>query len=242
MEIDLSTDNGRTWSRVWHQGAGDAVGPVSVPIPRAAGKSRVRVRFRYAGDDAWWWSVGDVLIGTPGCAALKGGLVTGLVTQRGCGRPVDGATVTASGSAAGAAPGIAAATGDPALSGGLYQVFSPAGRHLFTASAGGYAAASATVPVTAGQADPPGLGADREERGGPARGAAQPARRHDRGQPARRGAGQAGDPARAAGPVLHGHADHRRPGPADRRQGRPVLGHHRALAGGQPRAERQRGG
>ena len=150
-EIDLSTDNGRTWSRVWHQGAGDAVGPVSVPIPRAAGKSRVRVRFRYAGDDAWWWSVGDVLIGTPGCAALKGGLVTGLVTQRGSGRPVDGATVTASGSAAGAAPGIAAATGDPALSGGLYQVFSPAGRHSFTASAGGYAAASATVPVTAGR-------------------------------------------------------------------------------------------
>ena len=70
-EVDLSTDNGRTWSRVWYQDAGDAVGPVSIPIPRAAAKSGVRVRFRYAGDDAWWWSVGDVLIGTPGCAAQR---------------------------------------------------------------------------------------------------------------------------------------------------------------------------
>jgi hypothetical protein len=150
-EIDLSTDNGRTWSRVWHQDAGDAVGPVSVPIRQAAGQSRVRVRFRYAGDRAWWWSVGDVLIGTPGCAARPGGLVAGLVTQHGSGRPVDGATVTASGSAAGTAPGISAATGNPALSGGLYQLFSPAGRTTFTASASGYEAASATVPVSAGR-------------------------------------------------------------------------------------------
>ncbi|MGH3407293.1 MAG: carboxypeptidase regulatory-like domain-containing protein, partial [Streptosporangiaceae bacterium] len=100
-EIDLSTDNGRTWTQVWHHGTGDAVGPVSVPVPRAAGKSGVRVRFRYAGDDAWWWSVGDVLIGTPGCAALRGGLVTGLVTQHGSGRPVDGATVTSAGTGSG---------------------------------------------------------------------------------------------------------------------------------------------
>lgn len=142
--IDLSTDNGHRWTRVWHQGAADAVGPVRVPIPQAAGKSQVRVRFRYAGDDGWWWSVGSVLIGTPGCSALPGGLVTGLVTQHGSGRAVDGATVTSATSA----PGIAAAAG-PALSGALYQVFSPAGRHTFTASAPGYAATSASVPVTA---------------------------------------------------------------------------------------------
>jgi hypothetical protein len=146
-QVDLSTDNGRTWSTVWRQGTDDSVGPVNVPIPQAAGESRVRVRFRYSGDDAWWWAVGDVLVGTPGCVALPGGLVTGLVTDHGTSGPVDGATVT---SVAGGT-GVAAGTSDPAVPGGLYQLFSPAGSQRLTAAAGGYTSAAATVDVAASQ-------------------------------------------------------------------------------------------
>ena len=145
-EIDLSTD-GRRWAPVWQQRGGDAVGPVSVPIPQAAGKSGARVRFRYRGDDAWWWAIGNILVGTPGCVPLAGGLVTGIVRDGGSGLPVDGATVTSSGGVT----GVAAGTTDQAVSGGLYEVFSPAGSQRFTASAAGYQSASAAVQVADGQ-------------------------------------------------------------------------------------------
>ncbi len=146
-EVELSTDGGRRWGAVWHQSGGDAVGRISVPIPQAAGRAGVRVRFRYRGDDAWWWAVGSVLIGTPGCVPLPGGLVSGLVTDHGTGLPVDGATVSSSDGVT----GVAAGTTDQAVPGGLYEVFSPAGSRAFTAAAAGYQAASATVQVAAGQ-------------------------------------------------------------------------------------------
>lgn len=147
-QVGLSTNNGKTWTTIWQQGAQNAIGPVSVPVPQAAGQPGVRVRFRYSGTHSWWWSVGGVLVGSPGCAALPGGLVTGLVTNHSTSRPVYGATVT---SAAGAT-GIAAGTSDPDGPGGLYELFSPAGSQHFTATADGYQSASATVDVAADQA------------------------------------------------------------------------------------------
>ncbi|WP_165774657.1 choice-of-anchor X domain-containing protein [Candidatus Viridilinea mediisalina] len=60
-DVDVSSDNGTTWTNVWRKTA-TFNGPVSLDISRhAAGKSNVLVRFRYynANDD-WLWQIDDV--------------------------------------------------------------------------------------------------------------------------------------------------------------------------------------
>jgi hypothetical protein len=144
-EVELSTDGGSRWQTIWRQTTGDAVGSVSIPIPQAAGKQDVRVRFGYTGHDAWWWTVGDVTVGTAGCAALPGGLVTGYVSSGTT--PIDAATITAA-----ADSGVSAiTTGAPNGTGAIYTLFSPAtGKQAFTATASGYGTARATVNVASG--------------------------------------------------------------------------------------------
>jgi hypothetical protein len=143
-EVRLSTDGGKNWTSVWHQSTTNAIGHVDVPLPQAANAKKVRVRFAYRGRSAWWWSVDNVLIGTPTCVAKAGALVVGTVTDHSTGGPVNGATVSA-----GAASGLSTTTGDPDRPGGFYFLFTPAtDSGKLTASADGYATATTTTTLT----------------------------------------------------------------------------------------------
>ena len=83
------------------------------------------------------------------CGPLPGGLVTGVVRDANTGDGVNGATIAETGKHGGT--GTSEATGDPAIPGGFYWLFSPAGTHTLSATDGGYAAATATVDVKANQ-------------------------------------------------------------------------------------------
>ncbi len=64
-DVDVSVDDGSTWSNVWRKTASYR-GPqtVSINLPQAAGQSQVRVRFHYY-NAVWdaWWQVDDVSLG-----------------------------------------------------------------------------------------------------------------------------------------------------------------------------------
>jgi hypothetical protein len=147
--VDLSTDGGRHWFTIWRQTGADAVGPVDVPIPQAAGQPDVRVRFRYTGDAGWWWSVDNIMVGTRTCVAQPGGLLAGLVTDQATGQPLNGATVT--GAAVSGTAGTSTGSADPSVPAGFYWLFAPAGSGQFTAAAAGYAASASSVSVAANQ-------------------------------------------------------------------------------------------
>jgi N-acetylneuraminic acid mutarotase len=159
--VQVSVDGGKTWTTAaaW---TGTAIpgGPVSVPLPQAAGHPSVRLRFQYLDSPAPtpggsgssnFWQVDDVTVGQ--CQPVPGGLVVGRVTDANTGRAVDGATVTG-GSPARSAVTVATPA-DPAVGGGLYWLFaSPAGRHPFTVAAPGYAPAAYPVTVRDGRVTP----------------------------------------------------------------------------------------
>jgi carboxypeptidase family protein len=148
--VELSVDGGQHWATVWQRSATDAVGHVSIPVPAAAGQPDVQVRFRYTGT-GWYWAVDNVFLGTHACVAQPGGLLLGVVTGQATGNPVDGAQVTTASTQAPAWPaGTAQATSDPALPGGFYWLFTPAGAQQVTATAAGYSAATATVDIPDG--------------------------------------------------------------------------------------------
>jgi hypothetical protein len=151
--VQLSADGGRTWATVWHQTTSNALGPITIAIPQAAGDTAVQARWVFTGGGLGYWAVGDVLIGTQTCVPQKGGLITGIVTAQSGGSAVNGAQI---GDPASPPPypwpeGISLATTDPALPGGFYWLFTPAGSQQLTAAASGYTSASATVNVAAGQ-------------------------------------------------------------------------------------------
>jgi Carboxypeptidase regulatory-like domain len=149
-EVDLSTNGGKTWSTVWRQSSADAVGPVDIAIPQAAGKAKVQVRFQYSGDDGWWWAVDDVFVGTDMCVAEPGGVLAGLITDEVDGSPVDGATVVSATNPA--VIGVAAETGDPNLPGAFYWLFSPlTGSRTFEVTATGFVSAKATLTLDTDQ-------------------------------------------------------------------------------------------
>ncbi len=145
-DVDVSTDGGRTWTTVWKRTGDHAFGTVSLPLPRAAGRRDVRIRFHYRGHDAWWWAVDDVFVGSRACRPVEGGLVVGFAGDHDTGAPVF-ATVARTGQPQEAGTGVTTPV-DPAVGDGLYWVFSSAvGRTAFTASATGYRTATATVLV-----------------------------------------------------------------------------------------------
>jgi N-acetylneuraminic acid mutarotase len=147
--VEVSLDNGATWSAVWSQTT-TAVsgGTVRVPLPQAADKTQVQVRFHYTGIWAYYWEVDNVLLGVQTCTPLPGGLVVGQVTDANTKAPLAGVSV-----AENAAPSVGAtsATGtDPALKGAFYWFFSPTtGSVPLTAAKTHYSAGSATAAVTA---------------------------------------------------------------------------------------------
>jgi N-acetylneuraminic acid mutarotase len=136
--VDLSLDGGTTWTTVWEQTTFPVSGLVSIPIPQAAGKSGVQVRFHYTltgivlgayGSD---WEIDNVFVGNQTCARFPGGLVTGVVTDHNTGKPLNGASVTSNSHPS--QSGTSAATpDDPNMSGGFYWLFASPGATTFTA-------------------------------------------------------------------------------------------------------------
>ncbi|MER7439507.1 S8 family serine peptidase [Micromonospora avicenniae] len=143
--IDLSVDGGSTWTTVWQKSTENASGPVSVPLPQAAGQARTRLRFHYAGSGIAVWQVDDVSVGS--CGPIPGGLVTGAVTDDNTGDPVNGAKVVDK--ASGSELAVSAATPlDPNLPDGFYWLFTSQAKPTFTVSYPRYGTGEATTTVS----------------------------------------------------------------------------------------------
>ncbi len=152
-DVDVSIDGGTSWAKVWEAAPYNSGGALRIAIPLAAGHNSVRIRFHYVytpADDtnAIYWQVDDVFIGNRACDPVRGGLVTGLVSDGNTHGPVNGTTVTSPADAVG---GIAATTPeDSNLPDGFYWLeSSTTGARGFTASYGHYSPAQATVSVVA---------------------------------------------------------------------------------------------
>ncbi|HEY2442369.1 MAG TPA: carboxypeptidase regulatory-like domain-containing protein, partial [Streptosporangiaceae bacterium] len=155
--VALSTDGGSTWSTVWAN-HGFPPQQITVPLPRAAGKPSVRLRFRLrdvpdVGIGDQYWQLDNVHL--TNCTPTSGGLVTGQVLDANTGHGVDGATI--SGGTAGVTATSLPVPGDPRNAHGFYALFSAPGASTLTAAAPGYAAGTATASVTADQATRAGL-------------------------------------------------------------------------------------
>ena len=117
-------------------------------MPQAANQPDVEVRFHYAATGYSYWAIGNVLVGTPGCAPVHGGLIAGVVTDASTSQPVNGATVARPG--ASGQSGTSTASGDPALPGGFYWLFSSHfGATQLTATDPPYGKTAATMRVAA---------------------------------------------------------------------------------------------
>ncbi|MFB9238951.1 S8 family serine peptidase [Plantactinospora siamensis] len=149
-DVDVSVDNGATWTNVWHQTASRR-GPTveEVPLTPAAGAAGALVRFHYVGDWDWWWEVDNVQIINRNCTPATGGLVVGFTTDQNTGSPLNGVKVSSVDTPADS--GISAATPeDPNIPDGFYWLFSSqVGAHKFTATKSPYAPATKTVTVVA---------------------------------------------------------------------------------------------
>ncbi|SDI19805.1 Serine protease, subtilisin family [Actinokineospora alba] len=152
FDVDLSTDDGVTWTTVWRtlgqSGDGSLRGPRQdvIPIPAAAGQAAVKVRFHYyEADFAWWWQVDNVLVGQSGCVPIPGGMVVGNATDGRTGAPVNDAVITG--------PTELRATtvptpGDDAVPDGFYALFAPgSGTQSFTATKKLYGATTLAAEV-----------------------------------------------------------------------------------------------
>lgn len=152
LDLDISTDNGATWTTVlhWMDLHGDIYAlpgeTVRVPLGSylpASGDIRLRWRYYDTGTNVWDWyaQVDDVHIGT--CTLVPGGLVFGRVTDSNTGSDVHGARVADD-------QGHKVATivnDDPNLPAGTYMLFSPSGSRTLTASGAHYQEASARVSM-----------------------------------------------------------------------------------------------
>ncbi|HEY2442544.1 MAG TPA: carboxypeptidase regulatory-like domain-containing protein [Streptosporangiaceae bacterium] len=149
--IQISTDGGQSWFPVESLddvSASSVPGPDTqvLPLPQAAGQSQVQLRFYTEFFSPSMWEIDDVTAGDLSCRAVPGGLVTGIVHDANTGQPVSGATVSGGGQQVTTSP----EPGDPAVGGGLYELFAPAGPLALTAAAAGYSPGAANVTVTAG--------------------------------------------------------------------------------------------
>ena len=137
-QVDLSVDGGQTWETVLDQTA-EALGPrqETIPIPQAAHKPDVRVRFHYIGTWDDWWQVDDVVLGKRLCVPTAGGLVLGHVRDRNTGSAIDAAEVR---------------LGEQAVrtSDGFYWLFAPGSSAALSASAPSYTTQPRTTSVARG--------------------------------------------------------------------------------------------
>lgn len=148
-DVDLSLDGGATWETVLHQTRSVRGQQTVVPIPQAAGKTGVRVRFNYlkAKYNSWYWQVDDVFVGDLTCGPVKGGLVVGHVGDRNTGAVINGAVVRGDSRSV----KTAATPADPGLADGFYWTFSPAGLRSFGASFVNYQSVSERAVVWRGR-------------------------------------------------------------------------------------------
>lgn len=149
--VDVSTDGGQTWTTVWHHTSDSVFGPdlEQIPLPQAAGKTAVQVRFHFTGSFGWWWEVDDVAVQNRTCGPTPGGLVVGKAVDTNTGAGLNGATVTSTDNPANKTV-TAASPDDPNVGDGYYWMFSSlTGPHAFTAAKGGYQTANQTVNVAA---------------------------------------------------------------------------------------------
>jgi subtilisin family serine protease len=151
-DVDLSLDGGATWTNLLQQTT-NVRGPrvTEIPIPQAAGKAQVQVRFHYydASFD-WWWEVDNVLVGSQvTCLPTNGGLVVGHVRDQNDNGYVNGVTVTSDDRPAEKAT-TAATPDDTGLADGFFWLFSSlTGAHKFTAKAGSYVSQTNALDVEA---------------------------------------------------------------------------------------------
>ncbi|MBP7688632.1 MAG: carboxypeptidase regulatory-like domain-containing protein, partial [Thermoflexales bacterium] len=139
--VDVSADNGTTWSNVvtWNTDQrGPAVFSQDV-TSLLSGAAQAKIRFRYVAPGwDWWWEVDNAFVGEKKCLPGAGGLVVGNVTD-----------VNTSLALAGVS--IKSPTGSTATIGnGYYTLFSPAGSQPITASLPNYKTevATASVPLS----------------------------------------------------------------------------------------------
>jgi hypothetical protein len=146
--VELSTNNGKTWSPLWRQTTSIAAGTVSIDLAAAAHHTAVRVRFGFAGRAGGYWAIDNVFVGTRTCVAQRGGLLIGAASDAGTHADLPGVRVYCAADPANAS--VTVATPDDATtSDGFYWLFSPAGPQTFTASRSGYVTASHDVTITA---------------------------------------------------------------------------------------------
>jgi hypothetical protein len=147
-DVDLSLDGGSTWQNVWHAPDEFVQGHVAIPIPQAAGKTGVLVRFRFTGKYDNYWELDNVFVGFRSCEPVAGGLVAGIVRDDNTGAPLTGAEVTADGGATGVTQ---ATSDDPRVADGFYWLYSVgSGPASLSASGQRYADATDSVVVSPG--------------------------------------------------------------------------------------------
>lgn len=153
-DVDVSVDDGTTWKNVTRWTSTSRRGPVleEIPVPQAAGKSDVRIRFHYQATYAWWWELDNVSILNRTCDPIPGGLVVGRVLDGNTGAGLNDATVTSEDK-----PAEKAVTGptpdDAKLGDGFYWMFSTlTGNHPFTGAKKQYKSITSTVDVAADRA------------------------------------------------------------------------------------------
>ncbi|MFG1607715.1 S8 family serine peptidase [Actinoplanes sp. NPDC049265] len=150
IDIDVSADNGASWTNVFHS-TESRRGPrvEEISLAPVAAKADALVRFRYLGTWAWWWEIDNVNVVNRACTPIPGGLVVGNTTDSNTGAALNGVTVTSDDVPAEKA--VSAVTPDDAnLADGFYWLFSTAtGSHGFTATKSPYTPAKKTVNVAA---------------------------------------------------------------------------------------------
>jgi Carboxypeptidase regulatory-like domain len=148
--VDLSVDGGTTWAMVWRRDTSNALGHVGLALPQAAHQASVRVRFHYTGNNAWWWGVDNIFLGTRTCVPISGGLLEGTISDT-TGPPVVGALISSDDRPPEFA--VSVATPDDAnLPDGFYWLFSTlTGPHPFTASHTGDNPFTTSVNIAPGQ-------------------------------------------------------------------------------------------
>ena len=147
-DVDLSLDDGATWQTVLHQPEAVEKARTVVPIPQAAGRNGVKIRFHYhAMFKGVYWELDDVFVGDMNCGPVNGGLVLGYAGDRNTGAALNGAEVHHGETRvkAGATPA------DAGVADGFYWMFAPGGPQAIDAGRFDYQNATEQVVVRSGQ-------------------------------------------------------------------------------------------
>ncbi|GAA1740630.1 hypothetical protein GCM10009809_40210 [Isoptericola hypogeus] len=149
-DVDLSLDGGTTWTTLLHQTA-DVRGPrlTTIPIPQAANRPNVQVRFHYAeANFDWHWQVDDVYVGNRSCdPVIDGGYIVGTVRDANTDAGLAGARIVVDERTVRSA----ATPADPGLDDGFYWAFSETvGAQDIAASADSYVTRTQQVDIVDG--------------------------------------------------------------------------------------------